>query len=124
MPISIVSEFDRKARIGEADEIKLSGIAEVHKRGENMAFDDSIISGTYVVAFREHDQIDPPGDPTNPAVTVQGIVGVGVLTFNGAGLITAGTITINANATSRRAFDTSIPDEIRCSISCSLAALP
>jgi hypothetical protein len=70
------------------------GIA--HAGGSGI-FDNGSISGTYVVSLSGHGQgVQLPPDP-NSNGPIQGVVGIGLLTFDGNGSITAGSILINAN---------------------------
>jgi hypothetical protein len=72
----------------------LVGIAHAGGAG---TFDNSSISGTYVVNLSGHGQgVQLPPDP-NSNGPIRGVVGIGLLTFDGNGLITAGSILINAN---------------------------
>jgi hypothetical protein len=58
-------------------------------------FNNSSISGTYVVTFSGHGQPNPPIEPSGSPI--QGLVGTGLLTFDGSGTITAGNVETNIN---------------------------
>jgi hypothetical protein len=71
----------------------LGGIAQAGGPG---TFNNDSISGTYVVTLSGHGQpVLQPGDPSGGSV--QAVVGIGILTFDGSGSVTAGGVNINAN---------------------------
>jgi hypothetical protein len=77
--------------------LMLVGFAQA---GGPPTFNNGSISGTYVVTLSGHGQpvlqpIDP--DESSSSGTVQALVGIGLLTFDGNGSVTAGEVNINAN---------------------------
>jgi hypothetical protein len=65
------------------------------RAGGPETFNNSSISGTYVVTLSGHGQPNPPIEPSGSPI--EGLVGTGLLTFDGNGTITTGTIETNVN---------------------------
>jgi hypothetical protein len=82
----------------------LVGLARV---GGAQTFSNSSISGTYVVTFSGHGQPNPPIEPSGSPI--QGVVGTGLLTFDGNGTITAGNIETNVNGDFQKSNEVPVP---------------
>ena len=66
--------------------IILVGLSQAHATS---FFNNHTLLGTYVVAFRGQNQPNPPSVVGQP---IQGVVGTGLLTFDGKGNVTDGDI--------------------------------